>query len=170
MSERSYTVEWKKLERKLTGMQRYTPRNAMRAAATSAFRVIDFENARQVKAGPYKTPDHSPAFRRRASKKGGYRYKVRQSKDGSTRASSAYGKRSKYPELTHAWWVERGYNSAGGRVDGRWFRQRAFDTKKRAAQAKIVQAMRVAIDLAAMHPRGNVRVGDVERTVGGWGK
>ena len=142
----------------------------MRAASTHAFRVIDSENAKRVKAGPYKTPDHSPAFRRRASKKGGYRYKVRQSKDGSLKAHSAYGKRSRYPELAHAWWVERGYSSASGRVEGRWFRQRAFDTKKREAQKAIAEAFSLALDLAAQHPRGNVSLKAMESfsVPGGW--
>lgn len=169
MTNADYTVEWRKLERKLAGLQRYAPRNAMRAAATSAFRAIDYENARIAAMGPYKTEDHRPSFRRRASKRGGYRYKIRQSKNGNTSANSAYAKASKYPEMAHAYLVERGWNSKGGRVEGRKFREIAFRRKRRKAQARIVEAMRIAIDIAANDARGRVKVKDVENLVGGWG-
>lgn len=169
MSDRQdYTVEWRALERKLTGLERYAPRNAMRAAATSAFRVVDSENARSVRETQWKTPDHRPAFRRRAATRGGYRYKIRQRRDGSLTADSAYQKASKYPELWHAYLVERGWKTKTGNVPGRHLRAEAFKAKHRAAQARMVHAVRVAIDLAANHPRGLVRIGDVERTVGGW--
>lgn len=169
MSGVDYTIEWRKLERKLSGMERFAPKNAMKAAATSAFRVIDFENAKLAKAGPYVTPAKRPSFRQRASKKGGYRYKIRQAKDGSTSAQSMYNKWSKYPELFHAKLVEYGWESKGGPVPGRGFRQTAFNRKKRAAQRRIVEAMRIAIKLACKHPKGRVRPKDVEQAVGGWG-
>lgn len=167
MRERDYTVEWRKLERKLAGLERHAPRNAMRAAATSAFRAIDYENARLAAIGPYKTEDHRPSFRRRAAKRGGYRYKIRQSKN-ATSGSSAYAKASKYPEMSHAFLVERGWDSKGGRVEGRKFREIAFRRKRRKAQSRMVEALRVAIKLATSDPRGRVKAKDVENVVGGW--
>ena len=169
MREPNYTVEWRKLEKKLAGMQRYAPKNAMRAAATSAFRAIDYENAQLAKAGPYKTPKTKPAFRDRAGKKGGYRYKIRGSK-GTLSASSAYAKASKYPEMGHAFLVERGWQTKNGRVEGRKFRERAFATMKRRAQQRIVEAFRIALEIAAANDRGRVKVKDVENLVGGWGR
>ena len=164
----AYEVEYRKLERKLLGLERHAPRNAMRAAATAAFRVIDSANARHVKLTDWKTPDHNPAFRHRATKKSGYRYKIKQRRDGSLTADSAYAKASKYPELYHAFLVERGWKTKNTTVPGRHLRAEAFKSGKRRAQARLIHAVRVSIDLAAAHPRGLVKLGDVERTVGGW--
>lgn len=171
MSDRAaYTAEWRRLEQRLLGMEKYVPRNAMRAASTAAFRVIDSENARRVRAAEWKTPDHRPAFRRRAAMKSGYRYKIQQGRNTLT-ADSAYQKASRYPELYHAFLVERGWKtSKGTTVAGRFLRATAFKTRRRAAQGKMIQALRVALDIATNHPRGYVKVGDVERTVGGWKK
>ena len=169
MTEKGYTVEWKRLADKLSGLERYAPRNAMKAASTSAFRAIDYQNAQIIKAAPFKTPNHRPSFRNTASKKGGYRYRVKQFRNGDTFAQGAYAKRSKRPEMAHATIIENGYASKNGQVPGRNFRRDAFKVGRRRAEKRMVDAMRIALDLAAAHPKGRVKVGDVERTVGGWG-
>jgi hypothetical protein len=164
----AYTVEWNALARKLTGLEKWGPRNAMRAASTAAFRTIDSENARRVREAEFKTPLRRPAFRVRAASKSGYRYKVRQHRNGNVSAESAYQKATKYPELWHAYLVERGRKTKTGTTPGRHFRAEAFAARRRKAQNRMLHAVQVAVDIAASHPRGYVKAGDVERIVGGW--
>tara|TARA_R110000851_G_scaffold54209_1_gene128100 strand:+ start:410 stop:916 length:507 start_codon:yes stop_codon:yes gene_type:complete len=165
MSAVSFEIDYRKLQRKLEGLEKYAPRNAMKAAAGAAFKVINKENARIVGTASYKTPPHTPSFRKRASRKGGYRLrKVRQKRDGSITARSDYN--TKHPEMVAAWFVERGYNTKGGRVEARSFRAQALKAKKREAQGLFVEALSIAIDVASSNPKGKVSVRDIEGVLG----
>ena len=165
MSVVAYEIDYKKLQRKLEGLEKYAPRNAMKAAASAAFKVINRENARIVTTASYKTPMHTPAFRKRAGTKGGYRLrKVKQRRDGSISARSNYN--TKHPEMFAAWFVERGYNTSGGRVEARRFRADAFKAKKQEAQALFIQALSIAIDVASSNPKGKVSMRDIEGVLG----
>jgi|TARA_R110002012_G_scaffold282120_1_gene471779 hypothetical protein len=165
MSAVEFEIDFKRLQRKLAGLEKYAPRNAMKAAAGAAFKVVNKENARRVATASYKTPMEPPAFRKRAAKKGGYRLrKVKQRRDGSITARSDYN--TKHPEMEAAWFVERGYNTKNGRVAGRHFRGEAFKAKKREAQALFLEALSVAIDVASSNPKGKVSMRDVEGVIG----
>ena len=137
----------------------------MKAAAGAAFKVINKENARIVSTASYKTPPHTPSFRKRAARKACYRLrKVRQKRDGSITARSDYN--TKHPEMVAAWFVERGYNTKGGRVEARSFRAQALKAKKREAQGLFVEALSIAIDVASSNPKGKVSVRDIEGVLG----
>ena len=165
MSAVGFEIDFKKLERKLQGLEKYAPKNAMKAAAGTAFKVINKENARIVKTASFKTPMSPPAFRKRAAMKGGYRLrKVKQRRDGSITARSDYN--TKHPEMGHAWFVERGYKTKGGRVEGRRFRGDAFKNKKSEAQKLFVEALSIAIDVASSNPKGKVSMRDIEGVLG----
>ena len=165
MSAVGFEIDYRKLQRKLEGLEKYAPRNAMKAAAGAAFKVINKENARIVSTASYKTPPHTPSFRKRASMKGGYRLrKVKQKRDGSITARSDYN--TKHPEMVAAWFVERGYNTKGGRVEARSFRAQALKAKKREAQGLFVEALSIAIDVASSNPKGKVSVIDIEGVLG----
>jgi len=165
MSVVGFEIDFKKLERKLQGLEKYAPRNAMKAAAGAAFKVINKENARIVKTASYKTPMSPPAFRKRAAMKGGYRLrKVKQRRDGSITARSDYN--TKHPEMVAAWFIERGYNTKNGRVEARSFRGDAFKNKKSEAQKLFVEALSIAIDIASSNPKGRVSVRDIEGILG----
>jgi len=165
MSAVGFEIDYRKLERKLVGLEKYAPRNAMKAAAGAAFKVVNKENARIASTASYKTPQENPSFRKRAGTKGGYRLrKVKQRRDGTITARSDYN--TKHPEMAAAWFVERGYNTKTGRVEGRGFRGTAFKAKKRAAQQKFVEALTVAIDVASGNPKGKVSVRDIEGVIG----
>jgi len=165
MSVVDFEIDFKKLERKLQGLEKYAPKNAMKAAAGTAFKVINKENARIVKTASFKTPMSPPAFRKRAATKGGYRIrKVKQARNGSISAKSDYN--TKHPEMGHAWFVERGYNTKNGRVEARSFRGDAFKNKKREAQKVFVEALSIAIDIASSNPKGKVSVRDIEGILG----
>lgn len=165
MSAVSFEIDYRKLQRKLEGLEKYAPRNAMKAAAGAAFKVINKENARIVGTASYKTPPHTPSFRKRASMKGGYRLrKVKQKRDGSITARSDYN--TKHPEMVAAWFVERGYKTKGGRVEARSFRAQALKAKKREAQGLFVEALSIAIDVASSNAKGKVSVRDIEGVLG----
>ena len=166
MSDVRIEIEWKKLEKKLTGLEKYAPRNAMKAAASAAFKVINRENARIIQTASYKTPLQKPAMRSRGSKKGGYRVRrVIQSRDGSVRTKTDYNAK-KHPEMEHAWFVERGYKTKNGRVEGRHFRAQAFKAKKREAERFFSRAIGIAIDVASSNDRGRVSMRDIEGVLG----
>ena len=165
MSAVAFEIDYKKLQRRLEGLEKWAPRNAMKAAAGAAFKVVNKENARIVKTASYKTPMHPPAFRKRASMKGGYRLrKVKQRRDGSISARSDYN--TKHPEMEAAWFVERGYNTKNGRVEARSFRGDAFKNKKREAQKLFIEALSIAIDVASSNPKGKVSMRDIEGVLG----
>ena len=48
MSAVEFEIDFKRLQRKLAGLEKYAPRNAMKAAAGAAFKVVNKENARRV--------------------------------------------------------------------------------------------------------------------------
>ena len=165
MSAVEFSIDYKKLQRRLEGLEKWAPRNAMQAAARAAFKVVNKENARIVTTASYKTPMHPPAFRKRASQRGGYRLrKIKQRRDGSINARSDYN--TKHPEMVAAWFVERGYNTKSGRVEARSFRGDAFKNKKREAQKLFVQALSIAIDVAASNSKGKVAMKDIESVLG----
>ena len=165
MSAVAFEIDYKKLQRKLEGLEKYAPRNAMAAAARAAFKVINKENARIVTTASYKTPPHTPSFRKRASQRGGYRLrKVKQRRDGSITARTDYN--TKHPEMIAAWFIERGYNTSGGRVEARRFRANALKAKKKEAQGLFIQALSIAIDVASSNPKGKVSMKDIESVLG----
>lgn len=167
MSDRdAFRMEWKALERRLMGLERHAPKNALKAASTVGFRVIDGENAKRVASATWITPDHKPAFRRRATKRTGYRYKVHVRRD-DLMARSAYAKAKKYPEMAHAFLVERGWRRGFTTVSGRHFRADAFNAKRDAARRKVLNVLQDAIDMAASHPRGYVSTKALEAVHGG---
>ena len=68
--------------------------------------------------------------------------------------------------MVAAWFVERGYNTKGGRVEARSFRAQALKAKKREAQGLFVEALSIAIDVASSNPKGKVSVRDIEGVLG----
>ena len=166
MSDVRIEIEWKKLEKKLTGLEKYVPRNSMKAASSAAFKVINRENARLIGSASYKTRMEKPAMRDRGSKKGGYRVRrVIQSRDGSVRSKTDYNSK-KHPEMIHAWFVERGYKTKNGRVEGRHFRTKAFKAKRREAASYFMKALEIAIDVATSNSKGRVSMKDIEGVLG----
>ena len=158
-------MQWKKIERKLANLAGFGAKNAMRAAAPAAFRLIDTQNAKSVENTSWKTDlnGRKQAFRKRASKKGGYKYKVERAGQG-IRARSMYN--YKHPEMRHGHLVENGVRNTPPRKQ----RTTAFFRRKKAAQAKFMEALLVAIKLAGKHPKGRVSAKDVTNVVGtGWG-
>lgn len=163
-----FAFEWRTLQKKLMGLERHAPKNALKAASVVGFRVVDHENASRIAAATWKTPDHKPAFRRRASKKTGYRYKTVARRDNIL-ARSAYQKAKRYPELYHAFLVERGWSTKRTTVPGRHFRAEAFKAKRDAARRRMLETLATAIELAALHPKGYVSTRALEHLHGGWG-
>ena len=166
MARNEFAFEWQTLQKKLMGLERHAPKNALKASATIGFRVIDSENARLIAAATWKTPDRRIAFRRRASKRTGYRYKVSARRDDLL-ARSAYAKAKKYPELAHAFLVERGWKTKRSSVPGRYFRAEAFKAKRDAARRRVLDVLATAIEIAANHPRGLVSLRALEHLHGG---
>ena len=65
-----------------------------------------------------------------------------------------------------AWFIERGYNTSGGRVEARRFRANALKAKKKEAQGLFIQPLSIAIDVASSNPKGKVSMSDMESVLG----